>query len=236
MKEVTYLIESEIDFERIVSALNGSNISFRTRKYSDSNFPSLSQVNGFASITVSEENEMELQSLIVKLTSTQPLRIDSVIPGIGIGKRKVWQTVLIAYAIIMTILCFRYWYLEARTMEDKNVVFEWSFDGTDLFTKRKATGATISMSSDANFDQNFEMYISYSKEGIPISKSSDLNEDGFYEESNLYALNGKWIGVNYDMDNDGIVEQAILILEDKDTLKLMDTNKNGILELVRRND
>lgn len=63
-----------------------------------------------------------------------------------------------------------------------------------------------------------------------IVQSSDLNEDGVFEETYLYNLNGEPIGAQYDNDNNGIIEEMVVILENKDTLKL--TDNNGFLELL----
>jgi len=231
MNCVTYRLESELDFQRVTSSLNESRITYTARKYSDSNFPSLDLQQGFGDVTVSVDSEMELRSMIEELTGTKPQRVKQFVSqngGKGVNTR---QILLIPYAVIVSLICLRYWYLNYRTSEDKNSTFEWSFDAQDLITKRKATGMISARSIDANFDQNFELTMSYSKEGVRIVESKDLNEDGYYEETSFYNLKGEITGVQFDRDNDGITEEVIIVLNNGDTLKLYDSNKDGTLEM-----
>jgi len=231
MNRVTYRLESELDFRRVTSTLNESKVSYSARKYSDSNFPALDLQQGFGDITVSVDNEMELRSMIEELTGTKPQRVNQFVSqnsGKGLSVR---QILLISYAFIVSLLCLRYWYLNYRTSEDKNSTFEWSFDAQVLTTKRKATGITSVRSIDANYDQNFELTMSYSKEGVRLVEWRDLNEDGYYEETSSYNLKGERTGVQFDRDNDGITEEVIIVLNNGDTLKLYDSNKDGTLEM-----
>ncbi len=236
MKQVTYRIESELHFQRIVSALEESGISFTTRIYSDSSFPSITQNDAFGDVTVGAESESELRSLIEKLTNAQPARIgETTSNGVGTWK-KIWRAGIIAYAVVLTMICLRFWYLHSLIREDKNNMYEWTFDGRELITRSKATDHILHTSEDANFDKNFELSFSYSNQGILLSRWVDYNEDGFYEETIFYDLKGRLTGVQFDRDNDGIVEEATIFLENKDTLKLIDADQNGIFELQKSID
>ncbi len=231
MNHVTYRLESELDFQSITLSLNESRISYTARKYSDSNFPSLDLQQGFGDVTVSVNSEMELRSMIEELTGTKPQRVKQFVSqngGKGVSTR---QILLISYAVVVSLICLRYWYLNYRTSENKNSTFEWSLDAQVLITKRKSTGMISARSIDANFDQNFELTMSYSKEGVRIVESKDLNEDGYYEETSFYNLKGERTGVQFDRDNDGITEEVIIVLNNGDTLKLYDSNKDGTLEM-----
>lgn len=233
MNHVTYRLESELDFQRVTSTLNESKVFYSSRKYSDSNFPSLDLQQGFGDVTVSVDNEIELRSMIEELTGTKPQRVNKFVSqnsGKGVS---VVQILLISYAFIVSLLCLRYWYLNYRTSEDKNSTFEWSFDAQILTTKRKESGITSARSIDANYDQNFELTMSYSKEGVRLVEWKDLNEDGYYDETSSYNLKGERTGVQFDRDNDGITEEVIIVLNNGDTLKLYDSNKDGTLEMKR---
>jgi hypothetical protein len=231
MNHVTYRLESELDFQRVTSILNKSKIHYSAKKYTDSNFPSLDLQQGFGDITVSVDNEMELRSMIDELTGTKPQRVNHFVSqnsSKGVSVRKI---ILISYAFIVSLLCLRYWYLNYRTSEDKNNTFEWNFDAQVLITKRKDSGIISARSIDANYDQNFELIMSYSRQGALLLEWNDLNEDGYYEEVSYYNLKGERTGVQYDRDNDGITEEVIIVLNNGDTLKLYDSNKDGTLEM-----
>jgi hypothetical protein len=231
MDFVTYRLGSELDFQRITSSLDESNIPYTTRKYSDTNFPSFDLKQGFGDVTVPVDSEKELRSMIEKLTNKKAQRVNQFVSQSS-GKRvNALQILLVSYAIIVSLVCARYWYLNYRNSEDKNSTFEWSFNAQDLITIRKATGMTTARSIDANFDQNFELTMSYSKDGVRLVEWKDFNEDGYYEETSYYNLHGERTGIQFDRDNDGITEEVIIVLEIGDTLKLYDSNKDGTLEL-----
>ena len=61
MEQVTYRVESELDFLRITSSLKESNIPFISRKYSDSSFPFFVQSKAFGDISIALENEAQLK-------------------------------------------------------------------------------------------------------------------------------------------------------------------------------
>ncbi len=231
--QVTYRIESELDFKRLVSSLTESGILYNTRIYPDSSFPSFSQSRAYGDIVVNLENELELRSLIESLTGTRPQRVDQVIKNDKSKRKNVWQTILIAYAIVVSVVCLKYWYITHRSTEDKNHTFEWSLDTQDLITRSKETGVIIGRSRDANYDLNFESAMGYSRDGARLIEWRDLNEDGFFEEVIFYNLKGEQIGIQYDRDNDGISEEVIMLLEGKDTLRLVDFDENGVHDITR---
>lgn len=231
--QVTYRIESELDFKRMVTSLTESGILFTARVYPDSSFPSFAQSRPYGDIVVNQEDELQLRALIEKLTGTQPQRVDQVIRNKQSKRRNVWQTILLGYAIVISIVCLKYWYTNHRSSEDKNHTYEWSYDTQDFISIRKDNGVIVSRSRDANYDMNFESAMSYSREGAPLAQWRDVNEDGFYDEIFFYNLKGEQIGIQYDRDNDGISEEVVMILEDKDTLRLVDMDENGVLEIKK---
>jgi hypothetical protein len=236
MNQVTYRLESELDFQRVTSTLNESKIHYSARKYSDSNFPSLNLQQGFGDVTVSIDNEMELRSMIEQFTGTKPQRVNQFVNQISGKRMSARQILLISYAFIVSLLCIRFWYLNYKTSVDKNNTFEWSFDAQVLITKRKDSGIISARSIDANYDQNFEVTISYSKQGVRLVEWNDLNEDGYYEKVLSYNLKGDKTSFQFDRDNDGITDEVIIVLNNGDTLKLYDSNNDGTLEMKNGTD
>jgi hypothetical protein len=233
MEQVTYRLESELDFLRITSSLKESNIPFVSRKYSDSNFPFFEQSRAFGDISVALKDEAELRNRIKSLTNNEPL---IVVQNNETKVRKsggIWRIVTIVYAIVISLVCFKYWYINYRSGVDKNNTIEWSYDGQDFIMKNKKTGIISHRSTDANFDLNFEEVRSYSRNGVKVVEWRDKDEDGFYEEVLLFNLNEEPIGSEFDTDNDGVTDRMMIILDNKDTLKLLDTNKNGFLEIIK---
>lgn len=231
MQTVTYQIDSELDFTRITSALDETGVTYAYKLYSDSTFPTLGIGKAFGEISVSSEHGHELKTLIQELTHTEPKLIYSKTSAMLSKGKSKWTIGLIAYAVVISILCFKYWFFNYRNAQDKNNRFEWSTDGQDLMMINKGTGKITHRYTDANYDLNFEESRMYSKDGLSIAEFKDQNEDGVYETGFLYNLKRELIGAQFDRDNDGVFEEIILILESKDTLRLLDTNNNGFLEI-----
>src|SRR5690349_13226264 len=132
MKHVTYRFETELDFLTVISSLKESNIPFTSRKYADSSFPFLAQSKAFGDISVASENDAVMKTLIKNLTNTEPMSVDRD-PEPPLGKtNKIWRILALVYMIVISLLCFRYWYINHRSMVDKNNTVEWSYDGQDL--------------------------------------------------------------------------------------------------------
>jgi len=233
MGQVTYRLESELDFLRITSSLKESNIPFVSRKYSDSNFPFFVQSKAFGDISVVLEDEAELKGRIKSLTRNEPIQVGQT-NEIKVKKSNgIWRFITIVHVIVISLLCFRYWYISYRGSVDKNNTIEWSYDGQVFIMKNKETGIISHRSTDANFDLNFEEVKSYSRDGVNVVEWRDKDEDGLYEEVLMFNLKGEPIGSEFDMNNDGVTDRMIIILDGGDTLKLLDTNKNGFLEIIK---
>jgi hypothetical protein len=226
----TYRIESELEFHRIISALDELKIPYTIFKHTDTSFPVLGQTKSYADISVPKEFEKDTESIIKNTIQKEPTKVNYNTTSSS-KKRKIWQIALIGYSILITVLFFKYWYVYKKSSEDKNFKFEWSLDNTDLILKYKKTGNNAHLYTDANFDMNYEQSMSYSLDGYRVLESYDRNEDGIFEESYFFNLNGDLTSKNFDNNNDGIVERMEIVLENRDTLKLVDTNGNGYLEI-----
>jgi len=233
METVAYQIESELDFHRITSALEDANIPYTFKKYSDSTFPALGINKVFGEISVSSVHDHDLKTWIRELTNTEPKLLYSKTAAKSRKGKSNWTIALIAYAVVISVLCFKYWFFSYRNAQDKNNRFEWSADGQDLMMINKETGKITHRYTDANYDLNFEESRMFSKDGVNIAEFKDQNEDGVYEIGFLYNLNREPIGAQFDRDNDGIFEELLFILENGDTVKLLDSNRNGFLEIQK---
>lgn len=233
MKYTTYQINSEFDFQNIISSLDELQIPYSFRKYTDTSFPVLAQGKPFADIIIPSEYEAEVENQIRELTNTEPQKINLRKPGKSTNRYKAGSVLLIIYSIVMTALFVYYWYLHIRSAEDKNFTFGWSWNAKDLITKSKKNGSIVSVHRDENRDMNFEEYLFYSEDGSIISESKDVNEDGFFEETTLYNSQKKITGKQFDLNNDGIHEDVRFVLDNKDTLKLLYMNNNGFYEIVK---
>lgn len=56
------------------------------------------------------------------------------------------------------------------------------------------------------------------------------DENGFYENIAHYDFSGNLVGISKDFDSDGSYDYYEMILEDGDTLKFIDENRNGAME------
>ncbi len=48
----------------------------------------------------------------------------------------------------------------------------------------------------------------------------------------FYSFDGKHVGSGEDTNSDGYIDSEMIILENDDTLRLIDSNNNGILEML----
>ncbi|MFN8864485.1 MAG: hypothetical protein ACK5W1_09240 [Flavobacteriales bacterium] len=231
MQQVIYRLETEIDFQRVTVSLTESGIPFTYILHSNSSFPSLNLPQAFGDIAVPLEHELALCTMIQELTGRQPLRVGESTRRKSGKKIRIWQVLLISYAVLISLICLRYWYLNQRTQGEKFYTPEWSFDARELILRSKETGLISDFYQDANYDHNFELSIVHSKAGIPMYVWKDLNEDGYFEESISYNVNGEKTGFRFDRDNNGIDEEVLIILENGDTLKLYDSNQDGTFEI-----
>jgi hypothetical protein len=241
MQTITYRVESELEFQRIIGSLEDHKIPYTVIKHVDTSFPVLGLTKGYADITVPKEYERQIQSLLKALQQDilpeeVPQEGDMLLTNSTISsnskKNRIWPIVLIGYSILVSLLLFKYWNIYRRSAaEDKNFNYTWSLDNTNLFIKHKKTGKNSHTYADANYDMNYEKLRSFSREGYLVLESYDLNEDGFFEQSYYFNQNGAVTGTQIDGDNDGLTDVATIVLENKDTLRLFDADKNGFFEI-----
>src|SRR5687768_4328292 len=126
MSTITIQAETELEFQKIISSLQNVGIPFTVNKFSDTTFPSLSQINPYAVIAVPEEYEADVASIFRKGGDKEARREHN--RTAAPKKTKFGRMLLIAYSVLVTVLLFKYWYIHRNASEDKNFVYEWSLD------------------------------------------------------------------------------------------------------------
>lgn len=234
MEKVTYKIESEIELYRITSLLEELQIPYIQNLKSDSSFPVLNKVGEFGEISIPKEYEARAHHLFIK-TEKQSIVVENKNNRATPNATKFWHIGLIIYSIIVTIIAIKYWHIDYRNKSDKNFIYKWNIENSELSLINKKTGKTIQLFKDLNYDLNYERSITYSSEGIKTSISIDNNEDGFFEHIYSLSKNGELTGESFDLNNDGNIEKMTIILLNGDTLKLVDKNEDGFFELKKGN-
>lgn len=229
MSFITYQIETELEYQRITSALDALNIPFTARKYGDTSFPIFGPLRAFAEISIETQYRGNLQDIVAQLPRSEPL-VQSPKRRLNIG-RAMW----IVYTVVATLLLLKYWHLNGRSYEDKNFSYEWSVDNTHLYMKHKKTGTNAHLYVDENYNYNYEEQYSYAPNGVRTIESHDRNEDGFFEEVHAFNHEGQFTSNSLDVNGDGLFDTINIVLENGDTLRLVDENFNGFLEVMRLN-
>ena len=237
MKMVTYKIEKELDYLRIKQLFDEMNIHYSVKFYADSSFPSLDNLNGFADITISKDNESLLTNLLANENIESSLveetqSHNSYKNKSPNSKIKIYNKLLILYSLIVSILLFRFWYITKQSSDDKNFYYEWNFDGTRLELINKSNKNTVYLYFDDNYDFNYEYMRVFNNEGKIVIDGYDLNENGFFEENYYYNNNNNIIHTQYDLNNDRIMDKIIVIFGQNDTLKFVLKDINGYFEQI----
>jgi len=223
MAEVIVSIENEIELSRVTTLLDENLIPYRVSKMADSSFPSLSIIGRFE-ITISEKDYNDFLRLVEKV---YPIR--RVLEEPKKTKPNRFKVGLILYAFVMTVLFVKYYHIEERNNTQKNFEYQWNYDNTVLTVSHKKTGDISDVYYDMNYDFNYEKVISY-KNGIKTVMFLDNDEDGQIEQQIFYDKTGEIIGKYNDDDRDGYFDNGLIILDNGDSLKFIDQNKNGVYE------
>jgi hypothetical protein len=231
MNTFTHDVESESEFYRVLAELDELKIPYTYKKNLDSSFPVLSQALVYGEVTVPKEFEANFYDILSRTPGKELLSKgnDSKKPA----QFRLLNVILIAYSIFVSILLLKYWYIQKGNSEDKNHLYEWSYDNRNLILLDRKTSSKIQMFTDNNYDLNFEENRTYSRDGLLTSESYDKNEDGNYEIVYFFGRKGSSTGFSLDKDDNGLIDYSEIILESKDTLKLSDKDQNGFLEIIK---
>jgi hypothetical protein len=236
MNSISHRIDSEFDFEIVIRKLNDLGIPFTSKIIGDVSFPSLVNQQGFAIITVSEEYSIPMQTVLTELLRDNSMAATN---NTALPKQKkynVKRLFWIGYTVIITILFLRGWYLDELAESGKNTTSAWSVDGASWVTKRRDNGKMMSLLIDANYDRNFELMSSYSREGVRVMEAWDRNEDGYTEHVVRFNLKGQIAAEDFDRNADGCIEASTIVLDNGQKIELYDSNNDGSFELVTEKD
>lgn len=180
----TFRFKNEFEFHRIVATLEEKEIPHRTHILRDTAIPALGFFDYYAEITITEEFRGEF----IQLLNTESIEYMEKQKGKKTFKwSRIAFTLVGVYAIIATLLYFKYWDINKQSSSDKNFRYVWNYRNSQLKTIYQPTGSIIGISYDENYDYNFEYAQEYTKEGWLIIESFDSNEDGYYEKSIQYG-------------------------------------------------
>ncbi|MBX7227873.1 MAG: hypothetical protein K1X55_17705 [Chitinophagales bacterium] len=147
------------------------------------------------------------------------------------GMKMPYKIVLMAYAIIATLLFAKYYFAYWRISENsnKNYTYEWSSDNTILTFKHKDQDIG-SRYFDKNHDKNYERIEEFSN-NLVFSVSIDSNEDGLEDEVLTYSVNGQLVASLKYSQSELWLSQGYQVFEGGRKFFYTDTNRNGLLEI-----
>lgn len=233
MKKHIFQILEDFNYWRIVGFLEGNGIHYIATK-ADSLFPSLNQIHYFGQIEIFEKDRAIVedflqgggsQNFIVNVTTTTPT------------KGKPWYKSgyywLVAYAVLMSILVIRYYYIVQATSSTKHFSYEWSPNAQVFYVRSKKTNEITQIHYDRNYDNNTEYFVYFVK-GQKSLEYWDNDEDGFYEKNAQFNKKQQIVAVNSDENQDGLIDKFYFVVETGDTLFFTDENQNGVFELLKK--
>src|SRR5688572_13927819 len=129
MPFINYHVETEIEFQRIVSALESAQIPYTYKKFADVAFPAVNQSRAYAEISVSDAYRDRIEVLFREVLSHGP----TVSKSSSASKIQVGRLIWIVYTVLATLFLLKYWYINQQNSGDKNFSYEWSYDNTNLY-------------------------------------------------------------------------------------------------------
>jgi hypothetical protein len=233
MRKYIIKIYSEVILVSLKKDLIENDFIFQERVISDSSFPSLNDLNGISEVTISIKEDSGLISILSKqeYKGKIELRVLDIKPSKKVDKLKVG---LIIYAILITILFLRFWYLDYLNSSDKNFEYKWNTNLTRQDVTNKKTQKIESSYFDENYDFNYELQYSYFNGKGPVMVRRDKDENGYAEVVEFYNLEGNLYAYYQDLNNDAWFDYSYLIIEGGDTLLLVDSDMNGFYEIKKK--
>lgn len=238
MEKYTFQIQDEFTYWRIIGFLDENKIEYSCRKIESSLFPSFNhggEIEVFAQDvpTVEEllrgEEDSPTETNVYK-SASQALPTQTTQSGTTWNKWWYW---LLGYSLLMTVLFIRYFLIAQVGTKDKNISYEWNATATALYARHTKTKELLQKNYDANYDKNFERIEQFAK-GNLIAELKDEDENGFFEKNYQYDQEGRITSVDEDTDQDGLIDKFYMVMQKGDTLFFVDSDKNGIFELVKK--
>lgn len=220
-------IENEIEWIEVQRILERNDIPFMSNQVQNTAFPDLNTHKKYHQIVIPDQCSEQYFNLIESGYPNKIITLDE-----KTGSSKLLLYFIIAYGVVMSLLFLKYYQVSQRGVSSKNFVYEWSTDSTQSFTKSKQSNELLAVFTDRNFDDNYEKIESYSTGQIYITQL-DIDENGTFEEFNFFSTQGEFSGKSTDTNQDGRLNTILIVLENRDTLLLIDENSNGFFEIAK---
>ena len=241
MRYISFEIHNKLDFFAITNALSNQNIEYTARNLQDSAFPKMIQLDPFGVIEVKEDDVETVKLIIEQLKLSQPstttfskeLPIENkpfLKSSSNSSKLKTILFLAIAYGVFVSFYAFKLHKSQKLQNTDKNFIYEWNKGGEILTTKLKYSTKIVTISHDYNYDDNWEAMTTYSIDKKHKGMYSDKDENGFFENV-VYYSNNKYTGKQSDRNNDANFDYSEFILENGDTLVLVDNDFDGFYHI-----
>jgi len=219
-------IENELEWIQVQGILEENDIPFMSSQIKNTAFPDLHTDRKYSQIVIPDEYSRQYFKLVDNEYPNQIIASDN-----KTGNTKLWLYLLIVYGLVMSLLLLKYYQISQRESSSKNFVYERSTDNTYFSVKNKQSNELVAIFTDSNFDNNEEKIESYSA-GQRYILQLDADENGTFEEFNFFSPQGELSGKSIDSNQDGRLNIISIVLENKDTLLLVDENSNGFFEIT----
>ncbi len=217
---------SEFHLE-LVQKLYEQNIPYEARFLSDERIQ-MEITQPYSMIDIADEYADQVEPMIRDLEKEKP--VEATPPTKFNSSYLTWG--LVAYALIATVLCAKYYYQSGEALVDPNFDLRWNASSTQLSYYKKSNGELVFRHFDQDYDWVYERLETY-QSGIIIERYLDANSDGFYEESINYDVDGQYTGKWLDRNGDTYYDYGEIVLENADTIRLVDQNGNGVFERLQ---
>lgn len=225
------MIERLLTFENldqyvaICNYLNENNIPFADPNLNRSSLPHLNSLESVNQIMIEEK-----YSQLVFKQLDDDINTELILPDANASYKK-YVIGLAVLSFVFGILLLKYYKINQRASYSPNFDSSWNMTNTKLSMNFKKDGQLHAKYYDQNIDYNFEL-ISEFRDGLVVENYFDVDENGVIEKWESYNSQSEIIGGAMDSNQDGIWESTFYVLENGDTIKLVDSNNNGHFDLL----
>jgi hypothetical protein len=237
MDKIKFIANNESEFVTIMTWLEEFEVPYQVKMLQNPTHSSLNILRPLAEFYIPEENAKDLGDFLISRRNNIALQESEVemqeenkTPAEMNKKKNRSMLVLGIYALVVSVIAIRYYYLEKQQSTDKNFKWDWNYDFTELTLSYRKTNKALVVSYDKNRDYNFERAELYHL-GKLYSVEYDFDEDGYTDSKMFYSKPDNYIGCMKFYNNDPFIDYQEIVLQSGDTLRLYDADQNGILEL-----
>lgn len=225
------------EFQHLKQQLEGLEIPYISHSPEDTNFVAINTVQTYWELSIPEEFSQKLFKQMDKDIQTEIYETkDSYEDGedsFRFWGPKTKRSLLMLYAIIMTLLFLRYLQLNYQVSNDKNFSYSWTLDNSQQSAQHKDIPGFRTIFSDENYDLNFERTEVFSN-NKRVAVYIDKDENGIQEKVVEYSLNGEKRSIAYDTDQDGLFDEWEMFDEEGNMTVYKDRDKDGFYDLPKQ--